>query len=71
MIIRLVLLLSMVVASGCATTTVREHPDIESHLSRLDSVVVAPPAVSIRQVNFTGDNERLVEVEKAIQQELI
>lgn len=71
MVIRLVLLLSMIVVTGCATTTVREHPDIESHLSRMDSVVVAPPAVSIQQVNFTGDNERLVEVENAIQQELI
>lgn len=71
MVIRIGLILTMLVMVGCATTSVREHPNIMTQLNRMDSVVIAPPAVSVQQINFTGENDRLVEVEQGIQQELI
>jgi hypothetical protein len=70
-LIRTGLLLAMIVMTGCATTTVREHPELETHLRRVNSIVIAPPAVNIQQINFTGENERLAESETAIRAELI
>lgn len=70
-LIKLGLILAMIVTTGCATTTVREHPELEAHLNRVNSVVIAPPAVTIQQINFTGENERLTENEIAIRLELV
>lgn len=69
--IRVIALLAMAFLSGCATyTTVREHPQLESQLSRIDSVVITPAMVTIQQINFTGNNERLTELEASIQGQL-
>jgi hypothetical protein len=40
------------VAIGCAQTSVRQHQDLNKHLLEIDSVVIAPPAVSIEYVAF-------------------
>ena len=57
--------------SGCATTTVREHPTLETQLLDVDSVLIVTPAVTIEQVNFSADNERLTGLEHSIQSQLI
>ena len=68
---RLIAVLAVVFVTGCATTTVREHPELESRLHQIESVVIAPAAVSIQQINFTGENEQLVEMEESIRAELM
>ena len=57
--------------SACATTTVREHPTLESQLLDVDSVLIVTPAVTIEQINFAEDNERLVDLENTIRNDLI
>lgn len=60
----------LMLLSACAMTSVREHPTLESQLLDVDSVLIITPAVTIEQVNFSADNERLVELEQSIQSEL-
>ena len=63
-----------VLVSACATTSVtsvREHPTLESQLLDVESVLIVTPAVTIEQINFSDDNERLTELETSIQEELI
>ena len=69
--LHLSLLLIIAFVSACATTTVREHPTLESQLLDVDSVLIVTPAVTIEQINFAADNERLVALEQSIQDELI
>ena len=69
--LQLCLLFVIALVSACATTTVREHPTLESQLLDVDSVLIVTPAVTIQQINFAADNERLVELEQSIQNELI
>ena len=64
-------LFTLVLSSGCTVTNVREHPALEEQLLDVDSVLVVTPAVSIEQINFASENERLIEMENLIQQELI
>ena len=68
---RLGLLTILAVLSACATTNVREHPTLESQLLDVDSVLIVTPAVTVEQVNFSADNERLVGLEQTIQNDLI
>ena len=67
----LTVLLTAALLAACATTTVREHPTLESQLLDVDSVLIVTPAVTIEQINFSADNERLVGLEQSIQIELI
>jgi hypothetical protein len=67
------ILLILLLVSACATktTSLREHPTLESQLLDIDSVLIVTPSVSIEQINFSADNERLTELESSIQKELI
>lgn len=56
---------------GCAITTVREHPTLEDQLERIDRVVIAPPVVNVNLITFDGDNRRLSEEERRIEDELM
>ena len=58
------------VAMGCVETSVRQHKDLNKHLLEIDSVVIAPPAVSIEYVAFDSLNERLRKEEALIKQSL-
>jgi len=64
-------LLILVLTSGCSMTNVREHPTLEEQLLDVDSVLVITPAVTIEQINFSTENERLPDMERVVQQELI
>ena len=65
------LLFILAFITACATTTVREHPTLESQLLDVDSVLIVTPAVTIEQINFSADNERLIELENTIKNDLI
>jgi len=65
------LLLILALITACATTTVREHPTLESQLLDVDSVLIVTPAVTIEQINFSADNERLIDLENTIKNDLI
>ncbi|MBT8439864.1 MAG: hypothetical protein KJO91_09065 [Gammaproteobacteria bacterium] len=64
-------LLILALITACATTTVREHPTLESQLLDVDSVLIVTPAVTIEQINFSADNERLIDLENTIKNDLI
>ena len=66
-----IVLFMLVFLNACSYTNVREHPTLEEQLLDVDSVLVVTPAVTIEQINFAADNERLPELEASIQQELI
>lgn len=51
---------------GCAETTIRQHNDLREHLHEINSVVIAPPAVTIEYVVFNGQNEHLSEREEQL-----
>jgi hypothetical protein len=65
-----VLLMGMV-ATGCTHTSVRKHENLDKHLLEIDSVVIAPPVVSIEFVAFDSLNERMREEEARIKYALI
>lgn len=54
----LALFAAVVVASGCATTSVRQHPEFAAAKRTVKTVAVLPPEVEFRQIVFTGENER-------------
>ena len=68
--LHLSVVLVLVMLSACTTTSVREHPTLESQLLDVDSVLIVTPAVTVEQINFAADNERLVELEMSLQREL-
>ena len=53
------------------TTTTREHEDLESHLLKVERVVIAPPEVAIELVKVSGDNERIASLENSIRQGIL
>ena len=57
--------------SACGTTTTRTHPDIAEQLKSIKRVVVAPPEIEVTLITFTGENERIEEVESQIRTELL
>lgn len=61
----------LLLASACAITTTRTHPELNEQLQHIDTVVIAPPRVEITQLTLTGENERLLELERMIRQELV
>src|SRR5438309_2244114 len=65
------LLLVVVLASGCATMTpIRQHPDFASAARKVQTVAILPPDVEQLRIVFNGDNERLTEKERAIDEQL-
>lgn len=63
LIVALVLLVTL---SGCAMTSVRQHPDFASGKRKIDVVALLPSEVEYRHLVFTGENERDAEREKSI-----
>lgn len=61
----------LILAAGCATTTTRTHPELDEQLNHIDTVVIAPPRVEITYLTLTGENERLLEQERLIGNELL
>jgi len=60
--------------TGCSslqTTTTREHEDLESHLLKVERVVIAPPEVSIALIKVSGDNERIASLEHSTRQGIL
>jgi hypothetical protein len=56
--------------SGCAMTTVRQHPDFASGKRKINVVAILPTEVEYRHLVFTGENERDPEREKSIASQL-
>lgn len=63
LIVTLVLLATL---SGCATTSVRQHPDFASGKRKINVVAILPSEVEYRHLVFTGENERDSDKEKSI-----
>lgn len=59
-------LLVLLLASGCAMTSVREHPDFASQAHQIKNVAVLPADVEVLYLVLTGDNERLPEEEQNV-----
>ena len=69
--IKRILLISFTLLTvGCSYTSVRQHTDFAESAKGIESVVVAPPKVTVEYLVFTGDNERLVDEEKRLQARL-
>lgn len=66
-IVALVLLATL---SGCAMTSVRQHPDFASGKRKINVVAILPTEVEYRHLVFTGENERDAEREKSIASEI-
>ena len=62
-IVALVLLATL---SGCAMTSVRQHPEFASGKRKINVVAILPSEVEYRHLVFTGENERDAELEKSI-----
>jgi hypothetical protein len=56
--------------SGCAMTSVRQHPDFASGKRKINVVAILPSEVEYRHLVFTGENERDAEREKSIAAEI-
>lgn len=61
-----VALLVLVTLSGCAMTTVRQHPDFASGKRNIKTIAILPSEVEYRHLVFTGENERDPKLEKSI-----
>lgn len=61
----------LLLIQACSNTSVREHPSLESQLETIDSVVIAPPAVNITMITFSGSDEQLHEEEASIKDQLV
>jgi len=56
--------------SGCAMTSVRQHPDFASGKRKINVVAILPIGAEYRHLVFTGENERDPEREKTIASEI-
>lgn len=65
-----VALLLLATLSGCAMTSVRQHPDFASGKRKINVVAILPSEVEYRHLVFTGENERDSEREKSIATDL-
>ena len=59
-------LVTVVMASGCSYTPVRQHPDFASAARKVQKIALLPPDVEYHLLVLTGDNERLPEEEKKV-----
>lgn len=63
--------ISLMLLSGCVTTTARTHPTLEDELLDINTVVIAPPRVEIEFRKLTSENERLEYQEEIIRSQLV
>lgn len=56
----------LLMLSGCAMTSVRQHPDFATGKRKVETVAIIPVDVEYRHLVFTGENERDSEKEKSI-----
>ena len=54
----LAVITTFALASGCATTSVRQHADFANSSRAVKTIAVLPPDVEFVHVTFKGDNER-------------
>jgi hypothetical protein len=66
----IVALLLVATLSGCAMTSVRQHPDFANGERKIKVVAILPSEVEFRHLVFTGENERDPEREKSIASEI-
>jgi hypothetical protein len=66
-----VMLIAGFIATGCSQNPMRQHQDLNEHLLEIDSVVIAPPVVSIEYVAFDSMNERMRKDELRIREALV
>lgn len=66
----IVALLLAATLSGCAMTSVRQHPDFANGERKIKVVAILPAEVEYRHLVFTGENERDAEREKTIASEI-
>jgi len=59
------------VLQGCSYTSVRQHKDFNEYVKDVEYIVIAPPAVTVEEVTFTGENNKLADKETAIREELV
>ncbi|SMF24583.1 hypothetical protein SAMN02745866_01605 [Alteromonadaceae bacterium Bs31] len=64
------ILFAIWLTAACTNTTVRQHQDYEQIAQNISSVVIIPPEVSIELIKFDGDNEELIDEQKAIAAEI-
>lgn len=69
-VVGLALAVVVSLASGCAVTPIRQHPDFASAARKVESIGVLPPDVEHVRVVFNGDNERVTEKELTVAAEL-
>lgn len=54
-----VIAIGFALTTGCATyTDVREHKDLQQEVTKIHSVVILPPDVTIDVLSFNGDTEK-------------
>jgi len=59
------------ILQGCAYTAVRQHKDYHEYVKDVEYIVIAPPAVTVEEVTFTGENNQLTDKKALIQSQLI
>lgn len=67
----LLTMVSVIMASGCTYTPVRQHPDFASAARKVQKIALLPPDVEYHLLVLTGDNERLPDEEKKVTADLI
>lgn len=67
-VVNLLLVGLLLFLGGCSNTAVRHHQDYQEAANYVGTVVLLPADVSVELIVFDGDNEKLVEKEKSIQE---
>lgn len=67
----LAIMVTGIIATGCARPHLHQHQDLTEHLLEIDTVVIAPPVVSIEYVAFDSLNERMRKEESIIREALV
>ena len=70
-VLKFSMLIFALLATGCAVTTNRLHPNLVEELKQVEKIVIAPPDVSINLIKFKGDNERISEEEERYKQVIV
>jgi len=67
----LFIVLGSALLHGCSYTSVRQHQDFHEYVKDVEYIVIAPPAVTVEEVTFTGENNKLHEKEELIRSGLM